>query len=210
MEEVEKTYNIQNIPIVENYDIHDLYCADLKPSKIIHSYDFDGNEIYISGVYIFSYRGKRKEREVSMEYKDYINPLAGTKFKKGDIVKIKKYRNNHLNYDFEDKLHVITETPYKKENQEFFRNIYGVIVNHNTYDEGCHVDVFQENELELYTEKLQDDSPLIFLSEYLKGKIKLENISWRDIECGRITLNENKSLRDIPEIKKFYEKREHI
>ena len=150
MEEVEKTYNIQNIPIVENYDIHDLYCADLKPSKIIHS------------------------------------------------------------YDFEDKLHVITETPYKKENQEFFRNIYGVIVNHNTYDEGCHVDVFQENELELYTEKLQDDSSLIFLSEYLKGKIKLENISWRDIECGRITLNENKSFRDIPEIKKFYEKREHI
>lgn len=60
--------------------------------------------------------------------------------------------------------------------------------------------MFDEKELELYTDKLPNDSPLIFLSKYFKGEIKLKNISWMDIECGRITLNENTSFRDIPEI----------
>ena len=136
-----------------------------------------------------------------IDYEDYINPSAGTKFKKGDIVKIKEdYDSHSRNYNFYDKLHVITDIPHKKKNQKFFRNSYDVIVNHNSFDEGCHVDVFNEKELELYTDKLPADSPLIFLSKYFKGKIKLKNISWMDIECGRITLNENTSFRNISEI----------
>ena len=132
-----------------------------------------------------------------MNYEDYINKMAGTKFKIGDIVKIKNKDNNYV---FKDKLHIITEIPHKKENQRFFKNTYDVIVNHNSYDEGCHIDVFNENELELYTGKLPEDSPLIFLSKNFKGEIKLKNIKWTDIECGNITLNENKSFRDIKEI----------
>lgn len=97
-------------------------------------------------------------------------------------------------------MHVITDIPHKKKNQKFFRNSYYVIVNHNSFDEGCHVDVFDEKELELYTGELPEDSPLIFLSKYFKGEIKLKNVSWMDIECGKVTLNENKSFRDIPEI----------
>ena len=200
-EEYEKSYDIKNVPIIENYDIYDSYCADLTPVKVIHSYDYNGNEIYIAGVYVFNYKGNRKEREIMMEYEDYMNPLAGTKFKKGDIVKIKKNKDSCRDYSFTDKLHVITDTPLKRKNQDFFSNKYNVIVNHNSYDEGCHVDVFSENELEIYTEELPNDSPLIFLSKYVKGEIKLENVCWADIECGHITLNENKSFRDIEEIR---------
>ena len=134
-----------------------------------------------------------------MDYEDYNTLLAGTKFKIGDIVRIKNCDNN---YNFKDKLHVITEVPHRRENQKFFRNTYKVIVNHNSYDEGCHVDVFRESELELYEEKLPKDSPLIFLSRCFKGEIKFKNIKWSDIECGKITLNENKSFRDIEEIMK--------
>lgn len=195
-EYVDKLNDINNLQVVTNFDVHDLYCADLVPAKIEHSYDYNGKEIYITGIYIFCYNGKRIERKVMMDYEDYKNPLAGTKFKKGDIVKIKE------KYDSHDKLHVIRDIPHKKENQKFFRNTYDVIVNHNSYDEGCHVDVFNEKDLALYTEKLPEDSPIIFLSKFIKGEIKLENISWMDIECGRITLNENKSFRDIPEIMK--------
>ena len=90
--------------------------------------------------------------------------------------------------------------PHKKENQQFFRNSYKVIVNHNSYDEGCHVDVFDENELELYKEKLPEDSPLIFLSKYFRGEIKLENTKWIDIECGNITLNDSVANYDYLEI----------
>ena len=54
--------------------------------------------------------------------------------------------------------------------------------------------------MELYEGELPEDSPVIFLSKFFKGEIKLKNIKWSDIECGKITLNENKSFRDIEEI----------
>ena len=200
-DKIEKLNYIENLPIVSNIDIYDLYCADLEPAKIEHSYNYKGKEIYIAGIYIFNNNGKRIERKVMMDYEDYTNSYAGTNFKKGDIVKIKKRYNSHIkDYIFSNKLHVITDIPHKKKNQKFFRNSYHVIVNHNSYDEGCHVDSFNEKDLELYTEKLPNSSPIIFLSKYFKGEIKLQNISWLDIECGRITLNENKSFRDVPEI----------
>ena len=200
-EYVDKLNNINNLQVVPDYDINELFCADLVPAKIQHSYDYNGKEIYISGIYIFSFKGKRRERKIMMDYEDYNNPSAGTKFKKGDIVKIKENYDRHFgDYHFYDKLHVITDVPHKKKNQKFFNNTYNVIVNHNCYDEGCHVDVLAEKELELYTQKLPKDSPLIFLSKCIKDEIKLDKISWMDIECGRITLNENKSFRDIPEI----------
>jgi len=200
-ENVDKLNDINNLPVVTDFDIYDLYCADLVPAKIEHSYDYNGKEIYITGIYIFCYKGKRLERKVMVDYEDYINPSAGTKFKKGDIVKIKEdYDSHSRDYNFYDKLHVITDIPHKKKNQKFFRNSYDVIVNYNSFDEGCHVDVFNEKELELYTGELPEDSPLIFLSKYFKGELKLKNVSWMDIECGKITLNENKSFRDVPEI----------
>lgn len=198
---IDKLNNMENLPIVTNFDIYDTYSADLEPSKIEHSYDYNGEETYITGIYIFNYKGKRIERKIGTDFADYINPLAGTKFKKGDIVTIKEnYYRKLGNYPFYDKLHVITGTPQKNNNQKFFRNYYNVIINHNFCDEGCHVDCFEEEVLELYTGELPKDSPIIFLSKYFKGEIKLQNISWLDIECGRIALNENKSFREVPEI----------
>ena len=64
---VDSLYNFNNLPIVVNYDIHDLFCADLKPAKIVHSYDYNGNENYISAIYIFNYNGKRKEHEIMIK-----------------------------------------------------------------------------------------------------------------------------------------------
>ena len=192
-----------NLPVVTDWDIHNLYCSNLTPAKIENCFDYNGKEIYISGVYIFSYNGKKREQKVMMDYEDYINPSAGTKFKKGDIVRIKKDYDSHLgDYNFYDKLHVIMDVPHRVKNSKFFRNSYEVIVNHNIFDEGCHMDVFNEKELELYTKKLPKDSPILFLSKYFKGEIKLKNNTWKDIESGRITLNENTSFRDVPEIMK--------
>ena len=196
-EEIDKLYDMNNLPVIEDYDIYDLCLAKLEPAKIIYDYDYNGNETHISGVFIFNSKGKRREKTISMYIEDYNNPLAGAKFKIGDIVKIKTSQD----YIFKNKLHVITDLPHKKENQKFFKNMYNVIVNHNEYDEGCHRDIFYENELELYTEKLPNDSPIVFLSKYFKGEIELKNINWSDIESGKITLNENKSFRDFGEIK---------
>lgn len=194
---VDECDEIENLPVIENYDLYGLCFAKLKPLKVTHNYDYNGNEKYISGLYIFNHKGERREQTITMRYEDYNNTLAGTKFKQGDIVKIK---NCDCDYAFKDKLHVITDVPHKKENQEFFMNNYNVIINHNSYDEGCHRDIFHENDLELYTGNLPTDSPLVFLSKYFKGEIKLKKIKWNDIECGNITLNENKSFRDIEEI----------
>ena len=33
-EEIEESYDIKNIPVVKDYDIYDLYCAELNPLKI--------------------------------------------------------------------------------------------------------------------------------------------------------------------------------
>lgn len=192
--------DISKLPIVENLDAHYTFLADLEPVKIIHSYDDLGKECYISAIYLFNYKGKRKEKKVMMNYEDYINPNAGTKFQKGDIVRINR-KNSHWNYHFDDKLHIVTDVPQRKANQKFFKNNYGVIVNHNEFDEGCHVDIFDEDELEIYDGKLPKDSPILFLSKFVKGEIKLSDVLWTDLECGNITLNENKSFRDIPEIR---------
>ena len=199
-DEVEKTYEIEKLPVVKekDFDLYAGYTTNLEPIKIIHSYDYKGKEDYVSGIFIFNYKGERKEKEVMMKYKDYINQKAGTKFKKGDVVRI--IENKLDRHTFCDKLYVITDVPHKKKNQKFFYNRYDVIVNHNQYDEGCHVDVCSEEELELFTGKLPKDSPIVFLSKYFKGKIKLKDISWIDIECGNIILNEHKSFRDISEI----------
>ena len=194
--------NMQDLPEVDKIDIYDSFVANLTPSKIKYEYDYNVNLEFVSGIYLFKHKGKKREYELTMRYEDYINPKAGTKLKKGDIVKIKRNAKSHFNYTFEDMLHVITDVLLKEENQKFFRNIYKVIVNHNQFDEGCHVDIFNENELEIYTDELPKDSPIVFLSRYFKGEIKLKNIKWSDIECGRITLNINKSFRDIPEIVK--------
>ncbi|MBP3256145.1 MAG: hypothetical protein J6M60_06660 [Clostridia bacterium] len=193
---IDKLDNLNNLIEVEEIDLNDNFSAKLKPSKIEYSYNYKGKLEYISGIFIFKYNGKKKEYKISMKYDDYIDKNAGTKFKKGDIVKIK----NNEEYDFKYKLHVICDTPKKINNQKFFNNLYKVITNHNRFDEGCHVDNFKEEDLELYTEKLPKDSPLVFLSKYFKGEIKLKNIEWIDIECGLITLNEMRSFRDIPKI----------
>lgn len=195
---VDSLENIENLLAVTEYDLHNNFCAKLEPAKIQYSYDYNGRPEYITAIYIFNFNGKITKSKVTMSYADYINPKAGTKFKIGDIVKIKK--GMHCNYDFCDKLHVVVDTPHKLENQRFFDNTYRVIVNHSSYNEGCHVEVLHENELEKFEGTLPYDSPILFLSKLKKGEIKLENVSWSDIECGHIALNENKSFRDVPEI----------
>ena len=201
LETVEQLENKNSLPVVNN--IHNSYFSNLSPAKIEHCFDYNGKEIYISGVYIYSNNGEKRVTRIMMDYEDYTNPFAGTKFKKGDIVRIKKDYDSHLgDYNFYDKLHVIMDVPHRVKNSKFFRNSYEVIVNHNIFDEGCYVDVFNEKELELYTKKLPKDSPILFLSKYFKGEIKLKNNTWKDIESGRITLNENTSFRDVPEIMK--------
>jgi len=196
--EIDRLDNVNNLPVVKDYDS---YCTELNPNKIVYNYDYNGKKTYISGVFIFNFKGKRKEQTIMMCYEDYNNLEAGTKFKKGDIVKIKTTQD----YAFKDKPHVIIDIPHKKEKQKFFRNTYDVIFHHNKYDEGCHRDVFNENELEFYTKELPNDSPIVFLSKYLKGEIELQDVKWSDIECGKITLNENKSFRDFPKIMKQLE-----
>ena len=193
---IDELDNLNNLVEVKEIDLNDNFTAKLKPSKVEYSYNYKGKLEYISGIFIFKYNGKKKEYKITMEYNDYIDKNSGTKFKKGEIVKIK----NNEEYDFKDKLHVIYDTPKKIDNQKFFNNSYKVIVNHNRFDEGCHVEIFEEADLELYTESLPKDSPILFLSKYFKGEIKLKNIEWIDIECGLITLNEMRSFRDIPEI----------
>ena len=200
-EYVDSLNDANSLPIIKDFDLYGLYSTELKPAKIEHVYDYDGKEIYISAIYIFNYNGKRRESKIMMNYEDYINPKAGTKFKIGDIVRIKENIRRYDDYNFANKLHVIAEIPRKKEGQKFFNNTYKAIVNHNSYDEGCHIELFNENDIELNKEELPYNSPLIFLSKYLKGEIILNKINWSDIEYGRVVLNENKSFRDIPEIK---------
>lgn len=78
-----------NLQEIEVWDRKESFLENMKPAKIKYIYDYNGKLDYISGIFIFKYKGKRKEYEVSMNYEDYINPNAGNKFKKGDIVKLK-------------------------------------------------------------------------------------------------------------------------
>lgn len=161
-----------------------------EPTHKIYSYDYKGEFIGMEVQYKTIHH-KHHGINVYMQPSDFKEG-AGTKFKVGDIVKI-----NSKNYDLYDRLHVITFVPKKKKGQKYFENIYDVITNHNQFDNGCHVDSFREDELELYNGKLEEDSPILFLSKIYKEEIKISPKKLSDLKVGNIALNDAPSFREI-------------
>lgn len=200
--------------------MYDLSITEFDPYKVdkIEKFDYkDDGEYFMHEpthkVYYFNYKGetigieiqyrtrddKRRGKYVSMKSTDFEEG-AGEKFKVGDIVKInQKSEKNHLfgEYEFADRLHIVTNTPKKQKGQKYFQNTYNVITNHNQFDDGCHETCFREEELELFTGKLDKDSPILFLSNIYKGNIKIAREKYMDLITGRIALNNGPSFRDI-------------
>lgn len=156
-----------------------------EPTHKVYSYDYNGKLLYIE----IQYRTIHHRRNgfcVTMKPSDF-EVGAGTKFKVGDIVKIIQKRDKFFkNYEMEDRLHVITQVPKKQKGQKYFDNKYEVITNHNIFDNGCHEDIFREDELELYSEeRVPKDSPILFLSKIYKGEIQLSKEKMSDLICRK-------------------------
>lgn len=177
----------------------------------IEKFDYEYDEYFLHEpthkIYFYNYKGEFTGMEVLYKtihnkhhrIKVYMDPSdfeegAGTKFKVGDIVKI-----NSNNYNLYDRLHVITRVPHKKKEQKYFENTYYAITNHNPIDNGCHEDCFKENEIELYNGKIEEKSPILFLSKIYKGEIKISAEKLSDLKVGNIALNDAPSFRDIKE-----------
>ena len=179
-----------NLPkINENEDTNKII-SKLEPVKKSYIYDYNANLIYLEFTFKW-YKDRVNTSCIKMKPNDFENG-AGARFNIGDIVKVK-----NKDYEFYDRLHVIEKCPRKFENQKYFENKYEVIINHNILDDGCHRMIFREEELELYAGKLEEDSPILFLSRILNGKIKVSKEIWEDLVCGRIALNNAPSFRDI-------------
>ena len=141
-----------------------------KPSHIVYSYDYNGILIYVEAQYKTTHH-KGYGINFVMKPSDFEID-AGTKFKVGNIVKIKQNRDKYFtNYEMEDRLHVVTQVPKKQEGQKYFENRYDVITNHNIYDNGCHEHCFREEELNWFTD---DGLKLAGFSESDIKKIKNE------------------------------------
>ena len=174
--------------------------SELEPVKKEYSYDYNG--VLTSFKFTFKWY-----KDKICSYSFYMDPTdfdegAGSKFKKGDIVKVKK-----SDYEFEDRLHVVQSCPDKLENQKYFKNCYTVITNHNLFDDGCHEHNFKEKDLELFEGELPEDSPIKLLSKIMKNEIQISNEIRSDIICGRIALNNAPSFRDIEELNKSFKKK---
>ena len=177
----------------------DTFLSKLEPVKKEYTYDYNGTLIGLKFTFKW-YKNKICRYVLHMDPSDFEEG-AGSKFKVGDIVRIK-----NENYEFADRLHVIQSCPKKLDNQKYFENDYNVITNHNLYDDGCHECIFKENELELYEGKLAEDSPIKLLSRILKNEISISDKIRSDIICGRIALNNAPSFRDLEELNKCFNK----
>lgn len=170
---------------IDRLDYDFLATYTYQPSHIIYSYDYNGELLYIEAQYRKS-NNKGHGINFVMKPSDFEKD-AGTKFKVGDIVKIKQNRDKYFtNYEMENRLHVVISVPNKPEGKKYFENKYGVITNHNIYDNGCHKHCFREDELELINEKtIPKDSPILFLSKIYKGDIKISKDKMSDLICRK-------------------------
>lgn len=141
------------------------------------------------------------EREYECRESDLL-PEAGTKFARGDFVRCSdgEYCEEYPH------VYLVDELPVRQEGVPF-ENLYGLLyIDTDILARGAAAvrrDTLHEADLERCT--VEDANcgmkeQLLVLQKLLKGEIEADPALWKEIVCGRILFNSQKSWREIPEL----------
>ena len=151
--------------------------------------------------YILNYLGKitnicirylPNQKETTEPNSLYLKPndlleSAGTKFKIGDVVKIKQNHKklkdlSYYDYHENNNIYVVRYLPRRIEGQKYLRNTYALSeINDEDYAPGIYTWEFHEEQLTLYDGPIEDNSPIDLLRKIFKKEIKInKEISLRE------------------------------
>ena len=173
-----------------------------EPTHIVYFYNIDGELQY---KYLEYRDNQRKYRASFKEFPEDELEDVGQKFKIGDIVKVKErdedyYRGTpYMDYWTEDKLYVVRWLPRKKDGQKYFENTYALIsyYNEDEYTKGLFTAEQYERDIELYDEKIDENSPIGFLQRIIRNEIAVSDETWTKLKTGQVTLEENGTYKDL-------------
>ena len=167
---------------------------NIKPTHIVNELNYKGEMTGISVEY-------RKENTNSVYARFYMKAEdfqegAGSKFKIGDIVKVK--RNSYRPYyDEIDKLYVVRNVPEKVEGQRYFNNKYALI---SIYPDGLFSFGWHESDIEKYEGEIEKDTPIELLQRIIKGELKVTKQMWQDMKNGNISFDTRINYIEINEL----------
>lgn len=173
-----------------------------EPTHIVYFYNIDGELQY---KYLEYRDNQRKYRASFKEFPEDELEDAGKKFKIGDIVKVKErdgdyYRGTaYMEYWNKDKLYVVRWLPRKKDGQKYFENTYALIsyYNEDEYTKGLFTAEQYERDIELYDEKIDENSPIGFLQRIIRNEIAVSDETWTKLKTGQDTLEEGGTYKDL-------------
>jgi len=131
-------------------------------------------------------------------------PEAGTKFKIGDFVTVKRTDERVVKSWLEkvakDEIFIVYNTPKTNDPKRYFENRYCL----TTIDKEGTINPYWEEFFECHLEKYNGEvaEPYKLLSKVYKEEIKLSDETWNKICEGEILLNLVPSWKEIPELSK--------
>ena len=180
----------ENLQYAENFtreldfleDIENI--LDLEPTHKEYVLDYKGNILNIGLEYKVKQEDPKFLSSIYITEKDLLKE-AETKFKIGDIVKVTKRNENLAYYEYYNysDLYVVKHIPKKNTNQKYIKNTYGLSeISSYDFAPGIYTKGFHEEQLEKYKGKIEENSPIDFLSKILKGDIKIDNKNWKKLK----------------------------
>jgi len=190
---------IADLEYAENFDINlypdeEYLKQNIKPTHIVNELNYKGE---LTGISV-EYREKNTTAVFTrfyMKVEDFQEG-AGSKFKIGDIVKVK--RNSYRPYyDEIDKLYVVRNVPEKVEGQPYFNNKYALI---SIYPDGLFSFGWNESDIEKYEGEIEKDSPIELLQRIIKGELKVTKQMWQNMKNGNISFDTRINYTNINEL----------
>ena len=177
-------------------------------SQIVYDYDFDG-ELF-SRNFVWENSGSEVYRQVR---ENDTLPEAGTKFKIGDFIRLKRPRKTRYDHtDFEN-VFVVAGVPRRDDEGRLEENTYYIETvgkkGEYLWDWDWHFPFsgIHEDELEKYEGEIDKNSPLMFLRRIFLNEFKDvysdewgDNAIVRKLEKYEILLSPCLSWREIPEL----------
>ena len=199
-----------DLEFLQNYEFPECGNYHLYTSAHVeYEYDLDGELLQRNNWWFFDGVNDSSFGGVCFQNRDGDDlSEAGTRFKIGDFVRLKRPLISGTGDRFEtDIVFVVYNTPFRRGGGQLVENTYKISTigewGEYLWDLDFHYPFqgIHENELVKHEEKVEEDSPFMFLSRLYKDEIDDAEEICEKLFDGEIVLSSITTWRDIPELK---------